>query len=172
MRDRSDAAAVLVTGAYGTGKSSVVEEIAGLLEGRGVRYGAIDLDWLSWFDPGNGDHEAAEPVMRKNVAAVVANYYDAGVRRFALAGAVTSTGALDALRSTLSMPVTVARLVVPIDEIERRLSTAVTSGRADDLRAARAAIAAGRGDDIGDLVVLNDRPIRQVAGQILTALGW
>jgi len=68
MADRSDAEAVLVTGAFGTGKTSAIEEIADILEARGVRYGAIDLDWLSWFDPGSGDdHWAGIPVMLKNV---------------------------------------------------------------------------------------------------------
>ena len=62
MADRSDAEAVLVTGAFGTGKTSTIEEIADILEARGVRYGAIDLDWLSWFDPGSGgDHWAGMP---------------------------------------------------------------------------------------------------------------
>ena len=38
--------ALLVTGAYGTGKTSLVEEIADIFEHGGVRFGAIDLDWL------------------------------------------------------------------------------------------------------------------------------
>ena len=41
---------LLVTGAFGSGKSSVVEEIAELLERAGLSYAAIDLDWLMWFD--------------------------------------------------------------------------------------------------------------------------
>jgi adenylate kinase len=40
---------VLVTGVYGTGKTSVCEELAELLESAGAAYGAIDLDWLTWF---------------------------------------------------------------------------------------------------------------------------
>jgi hypothetical protein len=72
VTDRSDARAVVVTGAYGTGKSSLVEEIADILEHRRVRYGALDLDWLGWFDPGfgDGDHDAGFPVKLKNVDAV------------------------------------------------------------------------------------------------------
>jgi adenylylsulfate kinase-like enzyme len=70
VADRSDAHAVVITGAYGTGKTSLVEEIADILEERGDRYGALDLDWLAWFDPGFGDHSAARPVMLKNVDAV------------------------------------------------------------------------------------------------------
>jgi adenylylsulfate kinase-like enzyme len=40
----SDAEAVLITGLFGTGKSSVAVEIADILEKRGVPYAVIDLD--------------------------------------------------------------------------------------------------------------------------------
>ena len=172
MVDRSDAQAVLLTGAYGTGKTSMVEEIADILEDREVRYGAIDLDWLSWFDPGSGDHDAGRPVMLKNVDAVVGNYFDTGVRRFALAGTMSSSEEVEELGVALAMPLTIVRLVVPIEEIARRLGDSVAAGRQDDLRVAREWIAAGRGDDICDLVIENDRPIREVALRLLSMLGW
>jgi hypothetical protein len=172
VADRSDADAVLVVGIYGTGKTSVVEEIADILEDRGVRYAAIDLDWLGWFDPGFGDHSAGAPVMLKNVDAVVGNYYETGIRRFALAGAMESSADLDDLRGVLGMPMTVVRLTLPLDEIERRLSTSLTAGRHDDLQVARKWIAEGRGEGIGDIVIENDRPIREEAQQVVSALGW
>jgi hypothetical protein len=50
---------VLATGVYGSGKSSVVEEIAGLLEDAGLSYGAIDFDWLKWFDAEGDDLRVA-----------------------------------------------------------------------------------------------------------------
>lgn len=174
VTDRSDAHAVVVTGAYGTGKTSLVEEIADILERRHVRYGALDLDWLGWFDPGfgDGDHDAGLPVKLKNVDAVVGNYYETGVRRFAMAGSMASPGHVAALRDVLGMPLFVVRLTLPIDEIERRLSSFVTAGRKDDLEVARAQVAEGRGGDVGDLVIENDRPIREVATEVLSALGW
>ena len=61
---------VLITGVYGTGKSSVVEEIAGLLEDAGLSYGAIDLDWLMWFDV-DVDEAAREQVFLANLAVAV-----------------------------------------------------------------------------------------------------
>jgi chloramphenicol 3-O-phosphotransferase len=172
VADRSDAQAVMITGAYGTGKTSLVEEIADILEERGDRYGALDLDWLAWFDPGSGDHSAGRPVMLKNVDAVVGNYYDAGVRRFALAGSIASTDDVDDLRVTLGMPLSVVRLTLPFEEIERRLSTSVTAGRQDDLRVAKEWLAKGRGEGIGDFVIENDLPVRDVALEILAALTW
>ena len=172
MIDRSDAQAVLFTGVYGTGKTSMVEEIADIMEERNVRYGAIDLDWLGWFDPGYGGHDAGRPVMMQNLDAVVGNYHAAGIRRFMLAGAMSSVDQLDDLRATLSMPLTVVRLTVPIDEIERRLGSSVTAGRHDDLRVAKGWIATGRGEALGDLAVENDRSIREVALKVVTALGW
>jgi chloramphenicol 3-O-phosphotransferase len=172
VADRSNAHAVVITGAYGTGKTSLVEEIADILEERGDRYGALDLDRLAWFDPGFGDHSAARPLMLKNVDAVVGNYYDTGVRRFALAGWIASTDELEGLRVALGMPLTVVRLTLPIEEIEHRLSSSIAAGRENDLRVAREWLAEGRGDGIGDLVIENDRQIREVALEILSALRW
>ena len=173
MTDRSDARAALMTGVYGTGKTSVVEEIAVVLEERAVRFGVIDLDWLGWFDAGvPGDHDAGWLVKLKNVDAVVGNYYDTGVRRFALAGSIGTADQLDEMRHALAMPMMVVRLTLPIEEIEHRLSYSVTAGRDDDLAVARRWVAEGWGEGIGDLVIENDRPIRGVALEVLAALDW
>lgn len=169
-----DVAAALVTGTYGVGKTTVVEQIADILEHRGVRYGAIDLDWLAWFDPGSpdDDHDAGFPVMLRNVAAVVGNYVDAGVRRLVLAGAILRPQQVAALRRTLDMPMLVVRLTLPIDEVARRLGDAVTAGRQDDLATARAWDAEGRGTGIGDVTIANDGTIDDTALAVLAALGW
>jgi len=46
--DEHQVAAVLLTGVCGSGKSSVAEEIAYLLEQQGQPYALLDLDYLSW----------------------------------------------------------------------------------------------------------------------------
>lgn len=42
--------AVLIPGVFGSGKSSVAEEIAEVLENEGLPYALVDLDYLVWFD--------------------------------------------------------------------------------------------------------------------------
>ena len=66
----------------------------------------------------------------------------------------------------------VVRLTVPLEQIEQRLASDVTSGRRDDLLAAAESLAAGEGAGLEELAVSNDQPITAAAEQILTFLGW
>ncbi len=108
----------------------------------------------------------------KNVDAVVGNYYETGVRRFVLGGSILTHATIEEIRAVLAMPMFVVRLTLPIEEIERRLSSAVTAGREDNIRVTRAWVAEGRGEGIGDLVLVNDRPILDAVNDVLTHLAW
>jgi hypothetical protein len=163
---------VLVTGVYGTGKTSVCEQLAELLQSAGVAYGAIDLDWLTWFGIPSLDSAAVRRVELANIAAVVNAYIEAGVQRFVLAGAVRSNVELAAMRAVVPFPLKAVRLTLSIEEIERRLAVAVTVGRERDARNAAMWLAEGIGADVGDLVIANNRPIGEVAEEILDWLGW
>jgi hypothetical protein len=167
-----DVEGVLITGVFGVGKSSVTAEIAELLEERGVAYAALDLDWLAWFDTGGDDRDAECRMMLTNLTAVVANYLAAGVQFFILARSIRDRSELDRLKAVSPMPLRVVRLDLPLEEIEQRLASDVTSGRQTDLRNAAAWIAASRGQGIGGLAVPNDRAIRTVAVEILDWLAW
>ena len=57
---------VLITGVYGSGKSSVAAEITYLLEQRDRPYALLDLDYLGWV----GDHAMGHRIMLRNLAAV------------------------------------------------------------------------------------------------------
>ncbi len=138
MADARGVEAVLITGTYGVGKTSVIEEMAELVEERGAAYAVMDLDWLMWFDAGSEDPAAGHRMMLKNLTAVVANYRAAGVRFFLLARAIRDRSELDSLKAELSIPLRVVRLVVPLEEIERRLASDVASGRQTDLKNAAA----------------------------------
>ncbi len=168
--NENSAEAVLITGVYGSGKSSVAQEIAALLEKDHAPYALLDLDFLAWFDAEDGPTEYR--MMLTNLAAVTGNYLAVGVRYFVLAYAVRDGAELDGLKAELSMPLKVVRLTVPLGEIEARLHSDVTSGRRDDLREAGVWLAGSLGAGIEGLTVSNERPIREVAAGILDWLGW
>jgi RimJ/RimL family protein N-acetyltransferase len=168
---RVDAEALLITGLFGTGKSSVAVEIADILEKRGLPYAAIDLDWLCWGYA--GDEPGAEHrMLLANLGPVVANYLDAGVRFFILARSLRSRAELDGLREALPIPVRSLELTVPFDEIERRLGDDITAGRADDLRDARSWADADEGTGFAEFEVVNEGRLRDVADGIVRSLGW
>ena len=164
--------AVLICGAYGTGKSSMAAEMAELLEARDVPYAAIDLDWLAWANIADSHGEAGNRLMLANLAPMIGNYRAAGLTRFILAGLLTSAEELETMQETLGMPVRVVRLTVPIEEIERRLGADPTTGRQFDLVSAREQVANDVGAGLEDFSVANDRPIGDVAAEIVRWLGW
>lgn len=170
MTDQS-AEAVLVTGVYGSGKTTAIEEMAAILESAGVQYAALDLDWLAWANLDDHGPESHR-LLLANLGAVVGNSRAAGMSRFLLAGTVTDPAQVADLAAAAGMPVRTVRLVAPIEVIAARLSGNPTSGRQDALAEARRADAAGRGASIGDLVVAGDRPARNIADEILAWLGW
>ena len=122
------------------------------------------------------EHEWLDPVALSNLETMVRNYLSAGVDHVVLAGSVWSRRELTALRTALPVSLRVVQLTLPLDEIHRRLSTAVTAGRAEDLHeAARQTdvVRAGPPDAVvPDALVANDRPIHTVAQEIMDWLGW
>jgi hypothetical protein len=164
--------AVLLCGAYGTGKSSVAAEIAELLEARDVPYAAIDLDWLAWANIADSHGEAGHRLMLANLAPVIGNYRAAGLTRFILAGLLSSAEERETIAETLGMPLRVVRLTLGIEEIERRMSADPTSGRQFDLVNAREQVATDVGAGLEDVSVANDREIGDVAAEIVRWLGW
>ena len=161
-----------LTGGVASGKSSVAQQIADLLEKRNAPYALLDLDFLGWFDKGDEGGPTEHSVMLKNLAALVGNYLAVGIRLFVLAGAIRDRAELDDLKAELPMPLRVVRLAVPLEEIEKRLRSEVTTGRREDLREAAEWVAGSLGIGIEDVTVSNDRPIREVAAEILEWLGW
>jgi hypothetical protein len=163
---------VLITGVYGSGKSSVAAEIAFMLEQCGEPYAMLDLDYLSWAGTPDTDRASEVGLMLTNLRAVAANYRRAGIARFVLAYFIRDASELQAVRHAAGIPVRVVRLIVSYQEIERRLAVDVTSGRRDDLRAAATSLAAAEGTGLEDIAIANDRPVAIVAQQVMAFLGW
>jgi hypothetical protein len=163
---------VLLTGVYGSGKSSVAAEIAYLLEHQGKPYALLDLGHLSWAGTGADDRAAELGLMQQNLAAVAANYRRDRIRFFVLAYFVRSPAEVQAVRDALGLPLRIVRLTVPMPVIEQRLASDVTSGRRDDLREAALSVAAAAGSGAEDLAISNHRPLQDVAQDVMTFLGW
>ena len=168
----SQAEGVLITGVYGSGKSSVAAEIAYLLEQQERRFTLLDLDYLSWAGPDTGDRAAEIDLLSQNLTAIVPNYRRLGVTLFVLAYFVRSAAEVQAISKAINVPLKVARLAVPLAVIEQRLASDVTSGRHDDLREAAEQIATAEGAGLADLTIVNDRPVGVVAQEIMTFLAW
>lgn len=163
---------VLITGVYGSGKSTVAAEICYLLEQRRQPYALLDLDFLGWgvtdFDAG----ASTTALMLRNLAAVAANYRAAGIGLFILASFVSSQNELDDIRAAAGVPLRVVRLTAPLATIEQRLAAEVTTERQEELRQAARHLADGAGAGLEDVVVASDRPVSLVAREILTWLSW
>ena len=166
------AGGVLITGVYGSGKSSVAAEISYLLERRRQPHALLDLDYLGWGGANFDDHAAGFGLMLRNLAAVASNYRDAGISVFIVAYFIRNHHALRAVREATGVPLRVVRLSVPLPDIGQRLAADMTSGRRDDLREAASSIAAGEGVGVEDVTVVNDKPISLIAQEVMTWLGW
>jgi hypothetical protein len=166
----TEAEAVLITGVYGVGKTTLVEEMAHRLELARIPYAAIDLDWLSWF---YAHDEATEQRVRlANLTDVAGRYYDNGVRRFLLAHSVPDESAARDIREALGVPMRVVGLQVSAEEVRARLGSVPTGGRQDDLRVALDWLADGRGTGFEDYVIDAERPVPDLADDVLELLGW
>jgi hypothetical protein len=183
--------AALITGVFGSGKSTVLAEAADLLEVGGLPFAAIDVDWLGWAvtaadaagistasgvasgrDPAPPPHPAFGDLALENLALVVANDQRHGIERFLLAHAVWTPDELTALRATLPMPLRVVGLTVPLPVVQARLAGDPTRARQDDLARTEAFMASGATAVHVDLSLDADRPVAAIARELVDWLGW
>ena len=162
--------AILITGVYGSGKSTVAVEVADILESRDEPFALLDLDYLAWANPPGVDVHADPTLLLRNLTSMTRTYLDAGIDRFVLAGYVAAEDEVARVRASLAMPLDVIRLELPWSELERRFTASVASSRLDDLREAARQFASTPAID--HTSVTNDRPPRQAAEEIVRLVGW
>ncbi len=168
----ADARAVLVTGVYGAGKSTVTAELVDRLDAAGEPVAGIDLDWLGWYGAPVAWDEHDDPRLTlRNLSSLRDTYLAAGVRTFVLAGTVRSIAVVDRLRATLRMPLDVVRLDVDAEEVRRRLGGDALGSRAEDLEVALHDLSSSP-PDLEAIGVDGMRPPGDVATAILDRLGW
>ena len=165
--------AVLIIGPYGSGKSTLATEMSYLLGLRHAPHALLDLDYLGWAGSGgDGGRDADLAMTLPNLTAVTANYLAAGIRWYILAWYIQDSSEVDAVQRALGFPMRVARLDVPLDVIGRRLGPDPTAERQENLREAARQIESGGGVGTEDILLPGDRPVRELAEDLLARLGW
>ena len=164
--------ALLVTGIYGSGKTSLVEELADHYERLGMPYGAIDLDWLGWYHLDEIGDTPQRDLQQENLTDVAGRYWQSGVRHLLIAGAAKDDAAVERVRTALPCPLRVVLLTTPLAVVERRLTAIPTSGRAHDLAVAKDWVSRGLGHCTADLTLPGDAPLASSAAQVASWLDW
>ena len=165
-------AAVLLTGVYGSGKTTLAIELVDRLEDAGVHAAAIDLDWLGWYGaPTDWDEHDDPRLTLEHLALMASRYVGVGVRRLVLAGTIPA-GTRDRYAAAVGVPLAVVRLEVGAETLRRRLGADPNGSRQEDLAHALADLDGERRDDGVDWSVDADRPPPDLATDVLDRLGW
>jgi adenylylsulfate kinase len=169
------ARAILLTGTMGSGKSAVTIAVGELLQQRGQPYALVDLDWLGWVEPAPDSPLTQRAVLTENLRLIWPTFRAAGVARLVLARFVEDRAQLEEFRAALpGVPLAVVRLVAPAALIERRLRARDAGAQlAEHLTEFARFAARGEASALEDAVVENgDRPLEDVAAEVLAAAGW
>jgi hypothetical protein len=164
---------IIISGSMGSGKTTALGEASDLLAASGVAHAALDLDALNMV---RLPVSLAERVTLQNLAAIFANFRNAGVQRLLLAVAVESRDALEQLRSAMpGAECVVCRLTGDVATMEERVRArepgmlqAEFVGRVKDLDAVLAKAA------VETFTVSNGagRSITDAARELLDRAGW
>lgn len=166
---------LVINGAIGSGKSTVLGEVSDLLIEVEAHHTALDFDCLSQTFPRQPDDKFMMKLAIENLVAVWSNARSAGSQRLVLASVIESADDLAAILGSIpNADPFVCRLSAPVGELTRRLDRREI-GTAHDWHVRRAAelatlLAAG---DVDDLVVeTTGRTVRDISMEILAAADW
>lgn len=113
--------ALFVNGTVGVGKTTVGAAAAEALAATGQSVGFVDLDRLSELWPAPTDDRFNTRLAARNLACVAENFAQVGAATVVVAGVIQSASGLALYEEALAVPLTVVRLVAPLEEIEERL---------------------------------------------------
>jgi ribose 1,5-bisphosphokinase PhnN len=167
---------VFVTGTIGAGKSALAEEISLVLHERGEQHALIDLDGLSQCYPGSADDPYNTRLGFANLAAVWPNFRARGIRYGVLAHLIERASEIPQIKAALEgADLTIVRVVTSPEVCAARLrareiSTSILERHLRrspvlDRLLSELSIESFRVDN-------DDRPIREVALEVIGRLGW
>ena len=162
-----------ISGAVGVGKSSVLVELHDILEHEKVPHGCVERDALSYSWPTQGRFN--EVMVERNLSCLIPNFLDAGATHLIIAGVIESADDLEVYRRCIpNAEIQVCRLTADVD-IRRERLRGREKGTGLDWHLNRTVELDGILDrgKIEDFRVDNgDRPLREVALEVLTRAGW
>lgn len=179
--------ALFITGAVGSGKSTVLDHLGDLLEEAGAPFTLVDLDWLHRTWPPPADDPQQSQLELANLQSLATNVLAAqgdrpapsgSEHRFVLAGVLVDDDQRAAVTHALARPMTVVRLEVEPDQLERQLRTRYTDPDRRRHLEWHLGVAAAmeerlRASSVADHVVpVAGRSPRQVASAVLATAGW
>ena len=162
-----------ISGAVGVGKTSVLVEIHDILVSGKIPHGCVERDALGYSWPSQGRFN--EVIVERNLSCVAANFLEAGATRILIAGVIE--GAADLAVYSRCIPnaeIQVCRLTADLNLRRQRLRVR-ERGAGLDWHLDRTMEL----DTILDRVKIEDfsvdngdRPLREVALEVLTRAGW
>ena len=164
---------LIITGAMGAGKTSVLAEASDMLARHHIAHAAIDVDTLGLaYVPTAARNDE---VMYRNLRSVCSNYAALGVMRFLLARALENRAELDFCRGVVSAADTaVCRLTASIETMQQRVKMREPGVSQPEYVSRVAALSAilDRAR-LEDFSVLNEnRSLTEVAHEMLIRAGW
>lgn len=164
-----------MTGTIGSGKTAVADEVAVLLHEQGIQHAFIDLDYLCQLYPAPLDDPYREELMLRNLGAVWPNYRTEGVDYLVLARVIEQRDHLSRYKEAIpEADISVVRVLAPAELVQKRLRHREVGSFFEHLwRRSQELTAVLDAAQVEDFSVSNDeRPVREVATEVLNLLGW
>lgn len=164
---------LVVTGSVGAGKSTIGRLAAHLLREADVAHALVDLSSIASAWPRPPDDPWNEAVAHRNLAALWANFYEAGARRLILCRVVQNRDPLDRVRQAVpNADIVVVRLRAALETVQARIRAREPEPRWA-LDAATHMVPAMEQTEVADHIVDNDdRSAVEVAREVLGCVGW
>ena len=164
---------LLINGTVGAGKSTIGGACSDALTERDIGNAFVDLDALTWQHPSTSKWNS--DLMFENLAVLWPNYAAHGSTHLVLAHVLEDPTDLDRYGDAVpGAELTICRVVAPEDVRAERLRRRMPPGAGLDWHLARSpelhVILEHAALD--DFAVINDRPVHDVAMEVLTTAGW
>jgi hypothetical protein len=174
-REAAPVPVLVVTGPVGVGNTAVTGEAARLLSEAGIPHAVADLAVIGARWPPSAGDRWNEELIHANLACMWRNFRRAGTRRLLLCRVLEARSLLRRVAEAVpGADITVVRLRAPRELVRARI-VAREAGRDPQWYLDTAAYLFDRLEHAGveDHVVDNDdRPLAQVAADVLHAAGW